>query len=32
VLNVFETINGHKAYNEALADGIMAQVDSLPLR
>ena len=31
VLNVFETINGHKPYNEALADGIMAQVDSLPL-
>lgn len=32
VLKVFEAINGKNSYNEALADGIMAQVDSLPLQ
>jgi len=32
VLKVFEAINGKNSYNEALADGIMAQVDSLPLK
>ena len=32
VLRVFETINGHHPYNEALTDGIMQQIESLPIK